>query len=140
MKLKYLLAILTIFLFIGIASAQTFTPTEGNFAYREVENITLNGINFTIPTEYEQTFENDTEMHFKGLNTLKISVNEYGKIEKVKSDPSKNITSEKTMFGSIEGYLVDKNGTYTLSYKEDGKLIVIKSKNMPLMIGVIGKD
>lgn len=140
MKLKYPLTIILMLLLIGIASAQTFTPTQGNFAYREVENMTINNINFTIPTDYEKTFENNTEIHFKGPDNLKISVNKDGKIEKVKSNPSKNITSEKTMFGSIEGYLVDKNGTYTLSYKENGKLIVIKSKNMPLMIGIIGKD
>ena len=44
------------------------------------------------------------------------------------------------MFGSVEGYLVDKNGTYTFSYKEDEKLVVIKSKDMALMIGAMGKD
>ena len=44
------------------------------------------------------------------------------------------------MFGSVEGYLVDKNGTYTFSYTEDDKLVVVKSKDMSLMMGAIGKD
>lgn len=44
------------------------------------------------------------------------------------------------MFGSVEGYLVDRNGSYTFSFTEDGNLITVSSKDMSLMIGVIGKD
>jgi hypothetical protein len=44
------------------------------------------------------------------------------------------------MVGSQEGYLVDKNGTFTFSYKEGGKLVTIKSKDMALMMGAMGKD
>lgn len=80
-------------------------------------------------------------MEFKGdFDKIKVKVNDNAKVKKVKSDKSKNITSSKTMFGSVKGYLVNNNGTYTFSYKEDGKLVVIKSTNMPLMIGAMGKD
>ena len=41
-----------------------------------MENIIeINGLNFTVPTDYNVTFENGTEMHFKlGSDRLKISV------------------------------------------------------------------
>jgi hypothetical protein len=141
MKFKYFLAILILFALIGIVYAETYVPTEGNFAFQEVEVFEINGINFTVPTEYNITYQGDTEMDFKNdFNKLKITVVKDGKVHKVKKDPSKNITSGKTMLGSQEGYLVDKNGTYTFSYKEDGKLVVIKSKDMSLMVGAMGKD
>lgn len=141
MKLKILIALLILFAFIGFVSAETFTPNNGTFAFREVEVFEINGINFTVPTEYNVTYEDSTEMDFKnGADKLKITVVDNGTIHKVKSNKTKNITSGKTMFGSVEGYLIDKNGTYTFSYKEDGKLITVKSKNMPLMIGAMGKD
>jgi len=141
MKFKYIVLILLLFSLIACVSAESFTPNEGIFAFREVEIHEINGINFTVPTDYEITFENFTHVDFKqGKDKLKISVVDNGTVKKVKKDLSKNITSGKTMFGSIEGYLVDKNGTYTFSYKEDGKLVVIKSRDMALMMGAIGKD
>ena len=141
MKLRYILPILLFFGLICCVSAETFMPEEGIFAFREVEVFEINGINFTVPTDYEVTSQNSTEMQFAhGKDKLKISVTENGKIKKVKKDLSKNITAEKTMFGSVKGYFVDKNGTFTFSYKEDGKLVVIKSKDTSLMMGVIGKD
>lgn len=141
MKLKYVLAIMLLFALIACVHAETFMPDEGIFAFREVETFEINGINFTVPTDYNVTYQGDTEMDFKHVkDKLKISVVKDGKIRKVKNDPSKNITSGKTMLGSVDGYLVDKNGTYTFSYKEDGKLVVIKSKDMALMMGVMGKD
>lgn len=140
MKIKYIFAILLLFALIGVAYA-TFTPDSGNFAFREVEIFNINGINFTVPTDYEVTFENSTQMNFRhDGDKLKISVVDNGTIKKVKKNPSKNITSGNTMFGSIEGYLVDKNDTYTFSYYEGDKLVVIKSKDMALMMGAIGKD
>ena len=94
-----------------------------------------------MPTDYEVTFENSTEMHFKNSgDKLEISVVENGTVKKVKENKTKNITSGKTMLGPVEGYLVDKNGTYTFSYEDNDKLVVIKSENMPLMIGVMEKD
>ena len=103
-----------------------------------VSVININGINFTVPTSYDVIFENGTEMDFKhDKDKLKISVVENGTVKKVKENKTRNITSGKTMFGAAEGYLVDKNGTYTFSYKQDDKLVVIKSKNMPLMIGAM---
>lgn len=141
MKIRYIIPILILFALVGTVSAETFTPDEGIFAFREVEIHEINGINFTVPTDYEVTFENSTQKDFKyGKDNLKISVTDNGTVKKVKENKTKNITSGKTMFGSVEGYLVDKNGTYTFSYKEDGKLVVIKSKDMALMIGAIGKD
>jgi hypothetical protein len=141
MKLKYVVALVALFAVMGFVHAETFMPDEGIFAFREVETFEINGINFTVPTDYEVVFENGTDMHFKhGKDKLKISVIKNGKIKKVKRNPSKNITSARTMVGSQEGYLVDKNGTFTFSYKEDGKLITIKSKDMALMMGAMGKD
>lgn len=141
MKFRYLLLAVLFFCVIACVNAEVYTPDEGIFAFREVETFEINGINFTVPTDYEPTFENETQMDFKnGEDKLKISVVKDGKVKKVKKDKSKNITSEKTMFGSVEGYLVDKNGTYTFSYTEDDKLVVIKSKDMSLMMGAIGKD
>lgn len=78
-------------------------------------------------------------MFFEGTNnTLNISVVENGEIKEVNS--TKNVTASQTMFGSVEGYLVDRNGSYTFSFTEDGNLITVSSKDMSLMIGVIGKD
>lgn len=141
MKFRYLLLAVLFFCVIACVHSEVYTPDEGIFAFREVETFEINGINFTVPTDYEPTFENETQMDFKnGKDKLKISVVKDGKVKKVKKDKSKNITSEKTMFGSVEGYLVDKNGTYTFSYTEDDKLVVVKSKDMSLMMGAIGKD
>ena len=141
MKIKYLIPILILFALTSAVSAQTFTPEEGIFAFREVEIYEINQINFTIPTDYDVTFENSTQMDFRHDNDkLKITVIDNGTVKKVKDNKTKNITSSKTMFGSVEGYLVDRNGTYTFSYKENDKLVTIKSKDMALMIGVMGKD
>lgn len=141
MKLRYVVALVALFAVIGVVHAESFMPDEGIFAYRQVEVFEINGINFTVPTDYDVILENDTDMHFKhGKDKLKISVVKDGKVKKVKRNPSKNITSAKTMVGSQEGYLVDKNGTFTFSYKEDGKLVTIKSKDMALMMGAMGKD
>ena len=140
MKIKYLLVILLIFAFVGFVSAETFTPTEGTFAFKEVENYTLHGINFTIPVEYKLQDRGDDFLLFKhGKDKLKITVEKNGTIKKVNS--TKKIKAEKTMLGSVKGYLVDKNSkSYTFSYKEGKYLVVIKSKDLPLIIGVMGKD
>ena len=140
MKFKYSLIILLFFVMMSCAAA-SFMPENGTFAFREVEIFDINGLNFTMPTDFEITYENASEMHFRhDADRLKISVEENGEIKKVKENLSKNITSGDTMFGSVEGYLVDRNGTYTFSYVEDGKLVVIKSRDMSLMIGAMGKD
>lgn len=141
MKIKIIITLLIIVGFMGFVQAEPFTPTNGTFAFQEVDIHEINGINFTIPTKYNMTNEGYGEMDFKGdFDKIKIKVTDNGKIKKVKADKSKNISSGKSMLGSVKGYLVNKNGTYTFSYREDGKLIVIKSTNMPLMIGAIGKD
>ncbi|WP_305515064.1 hypothetical protein [Methanobrevibacter sp. V14] len=138
MKVRYVLAILILFTLIACVHGEKFTPESGTFAFREVEIFEINGINFTIPADYNITYENNTEMDFEhGKNKLNISVADNGTVEKVKKDMSKNITSGKTMLGSQKGYLVDKNGTYTFSYMKNDKLVVIKSENMPLMIGAM---
>ncbi|WP_407374401.1 hypothetical protein [Methanobrevibacter sp.] len=139
MKFKFLMVIVFAIVFIGLVHAESFTAQQGTFAYKEVENYTLNGFNFTIPVEYDLAYENDTHMFFDGNNnTLNISVIKNGKIKEVNS--TKNITASDTMFGSVDGYLVDRNGSYTFSYMEGEKLISISSRDMTLMIGVIGKD
>ena len=141
MKLKFLIAFLVLACMIGFVHGEPFTPTNGTFAFQEVEIHEINGLDFTIPTKYDVASQDYNQMEFKGdFDKIKITVNDNAKVKKVKSDKSKNITSSKTMFGSVKGYLVNNNGTYTFSYKEDGKLVVIKSTNMPLMIGAMGKD
>lgn len=138
MKFKFMFACIILLAFVGLASADPFTPTNGTFAYQEVEMFEINGINFTVPTDYDVIFENGTEMDFRhDKDKLKISVVDNGTVKKVKENKAKNITSSKTMLGAVKGYLVDRNGTYTFSYKQDDKLVVIKSKNMPLMIGAM---
>ena len=138
MKLRYLAIIALLFISVGVTSA-SYMPDEGTFAFREVENYTLHDINFTVPVDYELKDIGDDFLVFKHDNEkLKINVTENGKIKKVNS--TKNVTAGKTMMGSQEGYLVDRNGSYTFSYKEGDYLVTIKSKNMPLMIGVMGKD
>ena len=140
MKLRYLIAILAILLFVGFVSGEKFTPSEGDFAFKEVENYTLHGINFTVPVEYKLKDKQEDSLLFKhGKDKLKITVKKNGKIKKVKS--TKKIKAEKTMIGSVKGYLVDKNGkSYSFSYKEGKYLVTIKSNDMPLLIGVMGKD
>ena len=141
MKIKFIIPLFLLFALVACVSAESFTPDQGIFAFREVEIHDINGINFTVPTEYEVTFENSTQMNFKhDKDKLKISVVDNGTVKKVKENKTKNITSGNTMFGSVEGYLVDKNGTYTFSYKEGDKMVVIKSEDMALMMGAIGKD
>lgn len=139
MKFRYLLAILLLFALIGFVSAEAFMPEEGTFAFREVENYTLHDINFTVPTEYRLQDSGNDFLDFKhGKDKLKITVVKDGKVKKVKS--TKKIKSGKTMLGSQKGYLVDKKGSYTFSYYEGDYLVTIKSKDMSLMIGVMGKD
>ena len=141
MKFKYLFIIIIALAFLGAVHAETFMPTNGTFAYQEVEIFEINGINFTVPTDYNVTYQNHTEMDFKNAqNKLKISVVEKGTIKKVKANATKNITSGKTFLGPVKGYMVDKNGKYTFSYKEDGKLVTLKSKDMQLIIGAMGKE
>lgn len=140
MKLKYVIALLLLFIFVCFVSAEPFTPTEGDFAFREVENYTLHGINFTVPTDYKLKDSGDDFLLFKdGKDKLKITVEKNGKIKKVNS--TKKIKAEKTMLGSVKGYLVDKNSkSYSFSYKEGEYLVVIKSNDLPLIMGVMGKN
>lgn len=139
MKFKHILLLLIVLAFIGAVSAQSYVPGEGNFAFREVENYTLHDINFTVPTDYNLKDSGDDFLTFKdGKNKLKIITEKNGKIKKVNS--TKKVKSGKTMLGSVKGYLVDRNGSYTFSYKEGKYLVTIKSKDLQLIIGVMGKD
>lgn len=139
MRFRYLLIVVLFLVFVGAVSAETFMPDQGLFAFREVEIIEINDVNFTIPTDYEEIQSNNTFKEFKFKNDkLNISVVDNGTVDKVKSN--KTIKSGKTMLGSVDGYLVDRNGTYTFSYHEGDKLVVITSKDMSLMMGVMGKD
>ena len=69
MRFKIVVVCIILLAFVGFASAETFTPTNGTFAYREVEIFDINGINFTVPTDYDVTFENATEMDFMHGNS-----------------------------------------------------------------------
>lgn len=139
MKFKIFTAMLLLFAVIGVAFCASHTAESGVFIYQEVENYTLNGFNFTVPASYGLIFENETSLTFEGDNdTLIIDVIDGGEIQKVNS--SGNISADETMFGSVEGYLVDDNGTYAFSYIEDGCLVRVSSKDMRLMMGVLGLD
>ena len=138
MKYELALAFALFFVFIASVSAQAYVPSEGEFAYVEVENYTLHDINFTVPTDFGLLDSGDDFLDFAhGKEKLKISAVKNAKIKKVKS--TKKVKSSKTMLGSQEGYLVDRNGSYAFSYYEGNYLVTIKSKNIPLMIGVMGK-
>lgn len=140
MRFTYVIAALLLFALVGFASAEAFIPTEGDFAFREVENFTLHGINFTVPTDYKLNDSGDDFLLFKdGKNKLKITVEKNGKVKKVNS--TKKIKAGNTMVGSVKGYLVDKNSkSYTFSYKEGKYLVVIKANDLSLITGVMGKD
>lgn len=139
MKFKILFALALVLASAGLACAESYMPHDGVFAYQEVENYTLNGFNFTILSSYDLAFENGTHMFFNGNNnTLNISVTDGGDVDEVNS--SENVTASQTMFGSVEGYLVDNNGSYTFSFIENDTLISVSSKDMSLMMGVIGRD
>lgn len=141
MKFRYVLLIFLFFAVVSCVSAETFVPNEGIFAFREVETFEINGINFTVPSDYNITGHNNTGIDFRNSHdNLSISVSKHTNVKKVKRDRSKNITAGKTMLGSAEGYLVDNNGTYTFSYTLDDKLVIITSKDMSLMIGIIEKN
>ena len=138
MKLKYLILAIIVLTSIGAASA-AFLPEEGTFAFIEVENYTLHDINFTVPTDFKLNDSGDDFLIFKnGKDKLNITVIKDGKIKEVNS--TKKVKATDTMLGSQEGYLVDRNGTYTFSYFDGDYLVTIKSKDMHLMIGVMGKD
>ena len=139
MKIKFLIAIILVLASIGFVYSESYMPQEGVFAYKEVENYSLNGFNFTILSDYNLVSQNTTHMFFDGNNnTLNISVVENGKIKEVNS--TKNVSVSETMLGSVEGYLVDRNGSYTFSFIENDMLVTVSSKDMTLMMGVIGKD
>ena len=139
MKIKFLIAIILVLASIGFVYSESYMPQEGVFAYKEVENYSLNGFNFTILSDYNLVSQNTTHMFFDGNNnTLNISVVENGKIKEVNS--TKNVSVSETMLGSVEGYLVDRNGSYTFSFIENDTLVTVSSKDMTLMMGVIGKD
>ena len=140
MKIKFLIAILLILTSVGFVYSESYMPHDGVFAYKEVENHTLNGFNFTILSEYKLVYQNTTHMFFEGNNnTLNISVEDNNKTTDDYS--TENMTaSETTMMGSVEGNFADRNGTYTFSFEDNGKLITVSSKDMTLMMGVIGKD
>ncbi|MBQ9159972.1 MAG: hypothetical protein IJ122_01450 [Methanobrevibacter sp.] len=138
MKLKYLILAIIVLTSIGVTSA-AFLPEEGTFAFMEVENYTLHDINFTVPTDFKLNDSGDDFLIFKnGKDKLNITVIKDGKIKEVNS--TKKVKATDTMLGSQEGYLVDRNGTYTFSYFDGDYLVTIKSKDMHLMIGVMGKD
>lgn len=139
MKIKVLTAVFLILASLAIGCCEAYLPHEGVFAYTEVENYTLNDFNFTIPSMYNPVFNNATHMFFTSANsTLNLSVVDGAKIHEVNS--SKNVTASYTMFGSVDGYLVNRNGSYSFSFYENETLITVSSKDMTLMVGVIGKD
>lgn len=87
MKVKLIITVALVLAFAGYVCAETFTPNEGNFAFQEVENYTLHGINFTIPTSYELKDNDSDNMIFKdGKNKLQIKIIENGKIKKSEFD------------------------------------------------------
>lgn len=139
MKIKFLIAVLLIMGSIGFAYSESYMPQDGVFAYQEVEDYTLNGFNFTILSNYKIVSQDSNHMFFEGNNnTLNISVEDKKNV--TVENLTKNATESRTMFGSVEGNFVDTNGSYTFSFTENDKLITVGSKDMTLMMGVIGKD
>lgn len=90
---------------------------------QEVEIHDINGINFTMPTDYEVSYQNETQMDFEhDADNLSISVVKDAKAEGQKGFLKKHHVLKDSVCISGGGYLVDDNGTYTFSYGEYEKL------------------
>ena len=136
---KLIIAVLALFLLMGVASAAPELKT-----YAETYDVEVNDVNFTITTNWQEvsTDSNSSFKMFKdGNNTLTISV-EDGKtladVKEVKSN--KTISAENTKVGSLDGYYVDNNSTCIFSYEDSGKLVTINAPNLSVVIDVIGVD
>lgn len=139
MKYKILILSFIILASIGFAYAGTFVPQEGQFAYKEVQNYTLNDFNFIMPVVYNLTYQDDTNMHFEGNNeTFDVSV--VKDANRSMDTTTNDVSGSKTMLGSVEGNLFEKNGTYEFSFHQQDYMVTLTSKDMSLMIGVIGRD
>ena len=140
MKFKIFVVGLLLLASIGFVCAETYMPHEGPFAYKEVQKYSLNGFDFVMPTIYNLTYHDNTDMHFEGNNeTFNVNVvkdaNQSGN-----STAFKGVSGSKTMVGSVEGDLVEKNGTYEFSFHQQDYTVTLTSKDMSLMIGVMGRD
>ena len=134
---KVIIAILALFLLMGIASAN---PTLK--AYTESDTVEVNDVNFTITTNWNEVSSNSTGMMFKdGNKTLTISVEDGKSLSDVKDVKSnKTISAENTKVGSIDGYYVNNNDTGMFSYVTSGKLVTINAPDLRVVIDVIGVD
>lgn len=139
MKFKLFMVVFLAVICVSAVSAAIYTPQEGTFAYKEVQEYTLSGFNFTMLNSYDIVFHDETHMSFRGNNnTLNITVSDNGTIDEINSTEGSD--ASKTMLGPVEGYLVDRNGDYTFSFIEDNSLVTLSSNDLSLMIGVIGED
>lgn len=138
MRFKILILSFIVLASIGFAYAGTYVPQEGQFAYIEVQNYSLNGFDFIMPTSYNLTYKDDTNMYFEGNNkTFDVTVvKDYNQ----STDQTFNTSASKTMLGSVEGDMVEKNGTYSFSFHQQDYTVTLTSKDMSLMIGIIGRD
>ena len=83
MKLKYFIVLFIFLATMACVSAETFTPDQGIFAFREVETFEINEINFTVPADYNVTYHGDTQMNItNGHDDLSITVDENAKVKK----------------------------------------------------------
>lgn len=138
MKFKIFIICLIILASAGFACAETYMPQDGQFAYMEVQNYSLNDFDFIMPVIYNLTYQDDTNMYFEGNNkTFDITVVKDANQSMYATNDS---AGSKTMIGSVEGNLVEKNGTYTFSFHQQDYTVTLKSKDMSLMIGVMGRD
>lgn len=136
---KVIIAILALFLLVGVASASPTLKT-----YAESGIVEINDVNFTITTNW-QDVSADSNSSFKmfkdGNKTLTISVEDGKSLSDVKQvESNKTISAENTTVGSLEGYYVDNNGTCMFAYEDSGKLITINAPNLSVVIDVIGVD
>ena len=136
---KLTIAVLALFLLVGVASAAPTLKT-----YTESEVIEINDINFTITTNWQEVSTNSNssfKMFKDGNDTLSIYVEDGKTLSDVKEVKSnETISAEKTKVGSLEGYYVDNNSTCMFSYVDSGKLITINAPNLSVVVDVVGVD
>lgn len=155
MKKRYILFLLSIFLMaiivLGSASAFDFGSLFGGDNSSEAQNVTIDGVDFQIPTGYTEneklainnqtnssagitytsngkTFTNDDN------DVISIIVALYD-VQKVDDEFAGYLGGNKTTYNGQTGYLLENSNIYMFNYARDGKLVIITSTD-----GSIFKD
>lgn len=120
----------------------------GEDAASETQNVTIDGINFTIPSSFEENKSMelvDAPMETIGIeytvnektfadskNIVSILVGDYGDY-KMSDDVLELMGGEKTTMNGVDGYLGQKDGFHTFTYSKDDKLVAIVSTSSEII-------